>query len=70
MKNWHKCILAAAAAGALIGAFGVVGKSDYADAQKETAHYCEMVRGGFWPDFKDMFQRVCVPSQSARKTKA
>lgn len=54
--------------------FGYMGHMQHEDEQKETAHYCDMVRGGHWPDFKGWYQRVCPaavkPSQSARNRRA
>lgn len=36
----------------LILAFGIVGQMDYEDAIAEEHRYCEMVRGGHWPEYK------------------
>ncbi len=77
MRNRTKFFIAGLAAGTLGVLFGLVGNADYADEKKETAHYCEMVRGGHWPDYRGWFDRYCgeampvlKPSQSARKRSA
>lgn len=31
----------------------IVGTDDYAAAQHDAEHYCEMVADGIWPDFKE-----------------
>ena len=41
-------------AAALLAAFGLVGAMDYHDEQREQAHYCEMVKSGHWPDYREM----------------
>ena len=43
----------------LIVCFGIVSQMDADDADNEQTHYCEMVTGGYWPDFKDIFDEVC-----------
>lgn len=70
MRNRTKVLIAGMMMVTLGVLFGLAGRNDYDDAQKETAHYCDMVRGGFWPDFKGWYQRVCNPLQSAKKSKA
>ena len=45
--------------GILLAAIGVmlmliVGRMDYQDAEREHAHYCEMVQAGHWPDYKKL----------------
>ena len=39
--------------------FLTIGKEDYQDEVQETEHYCEMVRAGVWPDFKNIYDEVC-----------
>ncbi len=31
-----------------------VSEADYHQAEQDAAHYCEMVRDGAWPDFKEV----------------
>ena len=49
---------------ALLGLFGLAGAMDYEDQQAEQAHYCEMVKAGFWPDFQGTYRRECLPPKS------
>ena len=39
--------------GLLLAAFGFAGNSDYEDALKQEAHYCEMVKTGSWPAYNE-----------------
>jgi len=32
---------------------------EYEDAVKEDEHYCEMVKSGVWPDYKNIYKEVC-----------
>lgn len=38
---------------ALVVLFGIVGRMDYDDAVKDEQHYCEMVKAGAWPAYRD-----------------
>lgn len=52
---------------ALLGLFGLVGAMDYEDQQAEQERYCEMVRGGLWPDYQGTYRRECLrPKTSPR----
>ena len=42
---------------ALLAAAGIVGRLDFEDEQIEHAHYCEMVKDGYWPAFKGECQK-------------
>lgn len=37
----------------VLGLFGLVGSMDYQDELAEERHYCQMVKEGNWPAFKD-----------------
>ena len=52
---------------ALLGLFGLAGAMDYEDQQAEQAHYCEMVKAGYWPDYQGTYRRECRPPKSARR---
>ena len=49
----------AAIAAALVLLMGLVGRMDYEDQQADQAHYCEMVKAGFWPDFNGTYRDEC-----------
>lgn len=52
---------------ALLGLFGLAGAMDYEDQQAEQEHYCEMVKGGYWPDYQGTYRRECLrPSPGPR----
>lgn len=36
-----------------------VGTMDYQDAERERAHYCDMMRSGAWPDYREIFEEEC-----------
>ena len=57
----------AAIATALVLLFGLAGHMDYEDQQAEQAHYCEMVKAGYWPDYQGTYRRECRPPKSARR---
>lgn len=38
----------------LIVSFAAVCEMDAADEERELKHYCQMVEGGHWPDFKNL----------------
>lgn len=39
--------------------FGWAGESDYQDAKREQAEYCQKVKQGIWPDFRETFDDEC-----------
>lgn len=45
----------------------IVSTMDYQDEVMEQKHYCEMVREGYWPDYKENYNEVCKP-ESTEKT--
>jgi len=50
--------------GILLAAIGVmlmliIGRMDYQDAEREHAHYCEMVQAGHWPDYRQIYEEEC-----------
>ena len=49
----------AAILAALVLLFGLAGHMDYEDQQAEQAHYCEMVKAGYWPDFNGTYRDEC-----------
>lgn len=49
---------------ALLGLFGLAGRMDYEDQQADQAHYCEMVKAGYWPDFQGTYRRECQRPKS------
>lgn len=49
---------------ALLGLFGLAGAMDYEDQQAEQEHYCEMVKGGYWPDYHGTYQSECRTPKS------
>ena len=49
---------------ALLGLFGLAGAMDYEDQQADQAHYCEMVKAGYWPDFQGTYRRECQQPKS------
>ena len=40
--------------GAFILAFGLLGEGDYQDAVAADAEYCDNVRNGVWPNYKNL----------------
>lgn len=50
MSDTMKFILGLAA---ILAIFGWVGEQDYQDAVAEERHYCEMVKAGYWPAYRD-----------------
>lgn len=57
----------AAIAAALVLLLGLVGRMDYEDQQADQAHYCEMVKAGYWPDYQGTYRRECRPPKSAQR---
>jgi len=57
----------AAILAALVLLPGLAGRMDYEDQQADQAHYCEMVKAGYWPDFQGTYRRECRPPKSARR---
>ena len=52
---------------ALLGLFGLAGAMDYEDQQAEQEHYCEMVKGGYWPDYHGTYRSECrTPTNGQR----
>lgn len=41
---------------------GMVGDMDYQDEIAEEQFYCEQVKGGHWPDYKNIAAEVCNDS--------
>lgn len=57
----------AAILAALVLLFGLAGHMDYEDQQAEQAHYCEMVKAGFWPDYQGTYRHECrTPTNGQR----
>ena len=57
----------AAILAALVLLFGLAGAMDYEDQHAEQAHYCEMVKAGFWPDYQGTYRRECrTPTNGQR----
>lgn len=48
----RELLTGAALIGALIIALGFAGASDVESELIEARHYCDMVTGGYWPDYK------------------
>ncbi len=48
----------------LLGLFGLAGAMDYEDQQAEQAHYCDMVKAGYWPDFQGTYRSECRTPKS------
>ena len=44
----------------LIFALGIAGKADAIDAEQAAALYCEMVKTGAWPDYKGIYDALCL----------
>ena len=43
----------------LLALFGLVSAMDYEDQEAERQRYCEMVKTGYWPDFKGAYLEEC-----------
>ena len=54
----------AAILAALVLLLGLAGHMDYEDQQAEQAHYCEMVKAGFWPYYHWMYRSECRTPKS------
>ena len=52
---------------ALLGLFGLAGAMDYEDQQADQAHYCEMVKAGYWPDYQGTYRSECRPPKIAQR---
>lgn len=37
--------------------FATVGQMDYEDEVRDTAHYCDMVAEGTWPDYNNIYDQ-------------
>ena len=48
----------------VLAVFGFVGHMDYEDEKVAQAQYCEMVKGGHWPDYRGTYRRECLPPKS------
>lgn len=47
--------------GVLLGlGFACIGGQDYQQAKNDEAEYCVNVKNGVWPDFKNIFEKVCT----------
>lgn len=53
-------LLPAAALLAVLALLGSAGQSDLEAEQAEEAHYCSMVRDGYWPAYDDAIQCPAV----------
>lgn len=42
-----------------LSVIGLVGKGDYQDQIAMQNHYCAQVKGGYWPDYKNIAEEVC-----------
>jgi hypothetical protein len=49
---------------ALLIVFGLVGHWGFEAQQADEAHYCEMVKAGYWPDYQGTYRRECLPPKS------
>ena len=55
MKHANAIVLAIIAFSTL----GWAGESDYQDAKREQAEYCQNVKDGVWPDFRETYDSEC-----------
>lgn len=53
----------------VIAAYIWVSNMDFEDQLNQQAHYCEMVKTGVWPDYKEIYNEECDPG-STEKTVA
>ncbi len=53
-------LLPSAALLVVLALLGSAGQSDLEAAQAEEAHYCAMVRDGYWPAYDDAIQCAAV----------
>ena len=49
-------------AACLLFALGIAGKADAIDAEQAAALYCDMVKAGAWPDYKGIYDALCLPA--------
>ena len=47
----------------LLAVMAISGEGDYEQEQAEAQHYCDMVRSGYWPNFKEI---DCLDKVAAR----
>jgi hypothetical protein len=40
-------------------AVAIAGGSDYEEAKRSQAEYCEMVAKGYWPDYEGQYKAWC-----------
>ena len=43
----------------LLAALLLAGTMDHTDAGADRGHYCEMVGGGHWPDYRRIYEDEC-----------
>jgi hypothetical protein len=53
----------------LLAVYGVFGRLDADDAERQQAEYCSMVAHHYWPDYKHVYKKECtlpgaLPAQS------
>jgi len=63
MSRYRIAVIAAA----LVLLLGLAGRMDYEYQQADQAHYCEMVKAGYWPDFQGTYRHECRPPTIARR---
>lgn len=57
----------AAAALAMLAAFGFAGQMDYEDALAQQALYCDNVKSGVWPDYEGTYVSECEKTHGPKK---
>lgn len=40
-------------------ALGLLGKSDFEEAERQAEEYCYHVHKGTWPDFENVYETMC-----------
>ena len=45
---------------AVLAIWAIVSTMDYNDATRAEIEYCQHVRDGLWPDWKGIYNKVCV----------
>lgn len=53
-----------------IAAYSQVSNMDFEDALNQERHYCQMVKTGAWPDYKEIYNEECDPGSTEKTAKA
>lgn len=50
----------------LVIAFGIAGRGDFEEAQRQEEQYCQNVHSGHWPDYRGDYRVSCTADGRVR----